>query len=140
MDDQNSEKKKVLVVDDDPFYLRYLSRCFNLSVYEVVTASDGKEALERALSLRPDLIVLDLDMPDLDGIETCKMLKAAEVTRQIPVVILTATKNLDLNQRAFNAGAHVTVLKSMSRMRLMNILEIAVLGKNIDPAPEVSET
>jgi len=101
MADEKIGKKKVLLVDDDPLFLRYLTRLFPRKEYEVVTVSSGKEALEQARRLRPDLVILDLDMSDLDGIKTCKLLKAEEATRQIAVIILTAMESLELNQRWF---------------------------------------
>ena len=139
MADEKKGKKKVLLVDDDPLFLRYLTRLFPRKEYEVVTVSSGKEGLEQARRLRPDLVILDLDMPDPDGIETCKLLKAEEATRQIAVIILTAMESLELNQTAFNAGAQAMVLKSMNRERLLNIVEVVIQSKSVADSAAVPE-
>ena len=139
MADEKKGKKKVLLVDDDPLFLRYLTRLFPRKDYEVVTVSSGKEGLEQARCLRPDLVILDLDMPDLDGIETCKLLKAEEATRQMAVIILTAMESLELNQMAFDAGAQAMVLKSMNRERLLNIVEVVIQSKNVVESAAVPE-
>lgn len=135
MADETAKKTKILLVDDHPFFLRYLSHFFDRKEYEVGTVASGREALEHARRLPPDLILLDLDMPDLDGIETCKLLKADEATRRIPVIILTAEESVELNKKAFGAGAQATVLKSMSRERLVNIVDVIVQTKQAaDPS------
>lgn len=139
MVDEKIGKKKVLLVDDDPLFLRYLTRLFPRKEYEVVTVSSGKEALEQARRLRPDLVILDLDMSDLDGIKTCKLLKAEEATRQIAVIILTAMESLELNQMAFDAGAQAMVLKSMNRERLLNIVEVVIQSKSVADSAAVPE-
>ena len=139
MGDEKIGKKKVLLVDDDPLFLRYLTRLFPRKEYEVVTVSSGKEALEQARRLRPDLVILDLDMSDLDGIKTCKLLKAEEATRQIAVIILTAMESLELNQMAFDAGAQAMVLKSMNRERLLNIVEVVIQSKSVADSAAVPE-
>lgn len=139
MADEKKGKKKVLLVDDDPLFLRYLTRLFPRKEYEVVTVSSGKEGLEQARCLRPDLVILDLDMADLDGIETCKLLKAEEATRQIAVIILTAMESLELNQMAFDAGAQAMVLKSMNRERLLNIVEVVIQSKSVADSAAVPE-
>lgn len=139
MTHDNRQKRKVLLVDDDPLFLRYVSHFFTRNKYEVVTAANGEEGLEKARRLQPDVIVLDLDMPDLDGIETCKNLKADKVTHQIPVVILTAMEDWEVNQRGFSAGAHATVLKSMSRDRLLNIVDVAIQVKKVGEPPALTE-
>lgn len=131
MADDKKGKKKVLLVDDDRLFLRYLTRLFPRKEYEVVTVSSGKEGLEQARRLRPDLVILDLDMPDPDGIETCKLLKDDEATRQIAVIILTAMESLELNQMAFDAGAQAMVLKSMNRERLLNLVEVVIQSKSV---------
>jgi CheY-like chemotaxis protein len=92
----------------------------------VVTASTGEEGVRQAGRLRPDVIILDFHMPGLDGIATCKILKANQATRAIPVIILTAEESVELNQMAFEAGAQATVLKSMSHERLMNIVDVFI--------------
>ncbi|MGB4852044.1 MAG: response regulator [Ignavibacteria bacterium] len=86
-------KKKILVVDDEKDIVDILK--YNLereNEFEVITASNGKEALEAAQSL-PDLILLDIMMPELNGFEVCKRLKNDKLTSGIPVIFLTAKEN-----------------------------------------------
>lgn len=131
---EKGERTRVLLVDDHPLFLRYLAHFFRRGEYELVTAEGGEKAVEQARQLQPDLIILDLEMPGLDGIETCKILRADETTRGIPVIILTASESLEVNQKAFGAGAQATVLKSMSREQLLNVVEITLKSKKIADA------
>ncbi|MFQ5918073.1 MAG: PleD family two-component system response regulator [Candidatus Binatia bacterium] len=125
------EKTTVLLVDDEPFFLRYLSDFFAGQEYQVVIASNGNKALENAGRLQPSLIVLDLEMSALNGIETCRMLKADEATREIPVAILIGMENMNLSQIAFEAGAEVTMLKSMSPDQLLDMVEMVMRTENV---------
>jgi CheY-like chemotaxis protein len=129
-------KTTVLLVDDESFFLEVLSDLFNHREYSIVTAASGREGLEQARRHRPDVILLDLHMPSPDGIETCKLLKADETTREIPVVILTAEESLELNQMAFGAGAQATMLKSMSLDRLINFVDVILQTRTV-PDPRI---
>lgn len=126
MADERTHKTTILIVDDEPFFRKYLSDLFGKKQCRVVTAATGEEAVKQARRLRPDVIILDFHMPDLDGIATCKMLKADQATGRIPVIILTAEETVELSQMAFEAGAQATVLKSMSQDRLMNIVDVFI--------------
>ncbi len=128
---EKGEKTRVLLVDDSPLFLRFLAHFFRRGEYELHTAESGEKAVEQARQLQPDIVILDLEMPGLDGIETCHILRADETTRHIPVIILTAPESLEVNRKAFGAGAQATVLKSMSREQLMNVVEITLKSKNI---------
>jgi len=80
----------ILVVDDQPINVQLLKRKLEREGLSVVTAFNGKEALERVRESKPDLILLDLMMPDMDGIEVCQILQANDETRSIPVIFVTA--------------------------------------------------
>jgi len=123
---EHRHKTTVLIVDDEPFFRKVLSDLFGQKQWRVVTAATGEEAVKQAMHLRPDVIILDFHMPGLDGIATCKILKANQATSRIPVIILTAEESVELNQMAFEAGAHATMLKSMSHDRLMNIVDVFI--------------
>ena len=123
---EHTHKTTVLIVDDEPFFRRVLSDLFGQKQCLVVTATTGEEAVRQAGRLRPDIIILDFHMPGLDGIATCKILKANQATSRIPVIILTAEESVELNQMAFEAGAQATVLKSMSQDRLINIVDVFI--------------
>lgn len=84
------EKYKILVVDDEPDVVELVRYNLNSSGYEVVTAVDGKEALKKVRAETPDLIVLDIMLPGIDGFEVCKILKRDPATSAIPIIMLTA--------------------------------------------------
>ncbi len=85
-----SEKKKILVVDDEQDVLTYLTALFEDNGYETVTATDGKMAFELARSEKPDLISLDITMPDQSGVRTYRKYKEDPEIKKIPVIIVTA--------------------------------------------------
>ncbi len=85
-------EKKILVVDDDPDFVEGTRMVLEKSNFEVVTASSGRECLERIREGRPDLIILDIMMPKKSGFEVCKELKSNIEYNRIPVVMLTALK------------------------------------------------
>jgi DNA-binding response OmpR family regulator len=80
----------ILVVDDDSNIREVLHTFFTLKGYEVVLAANGEQALELAKSEMPKAILLDINMPGIDGMETCKRLRAGEKTRLIPIILITA--------------------------------------------------
>ena len=98
------EKKKILVVDDEPFCLKILKRHLEYNDYEVITASDGGEAIEKTLSERPDLVLLDVMLPVLDGFEVCNRLKSDPDCREIPIIICSAKSEDRLTEN--NAGQY----------------------------------
>lgn len=83
-------KKKILVVDDEADIRDMLSQILDDMGYEVLLAEDGKEGLRKAQLLKPDLILLDISMPQMDGAEVCLELKQKKSTEKIPVVLMTA--------------------------------------------------
>ncbi len=94
----------VLVVDDNPVNLGVLVDHLELHGFEVLVALGGNEALERVRFAHPDLILLDVMMPDIDGFETCRRLKADEATRDIPVIFMTALTDVDAKVAGFTSG------------------------------------
>ena len=82
--------RKILVIDDETELLKAISICLKASGYEVITAQDGQEGLEKAKASNPDLIILDVLMPKMDGYEVCRLLKFDEQYKSIPVIMLTA--------------------------------------------------
>lgn len=119
---------KVLVIDDQPFFTTMLRNVLEQQGYQVVAAGDGKEGLEQARKHIPDAVLLDIEMPGMDGFQVCEQLKRDPALKATPVIILTATDDTKLNEKAFRAGAEITALKSVSGDRLINILKL-VLAK-----------
>lgn len=95
---------RVLVVDDEPSNIRVLHNILH-GEYAVSGASSGEDALRLATELRPDIILLDMAMPGMDGIETCKRLKADERTRNLPVIFVTAMGDEQKEMEGLDAGA-----------------------------------
>src|SRR5213078_5137368 len=81
---------KILVVDDEPDAVELVEFNLRSAGYEVVTAADGSEALKKARAHSPDMIVLDLMLPEVDGLEVCKILRRDSATSAIPIIMLTA--------------------------------------------------
>jgi len=88
-----SSKPSIFLVDDTPTNLEILVQVFDKEGYDVFVATDGESALEQVPNTRPDLILLDVMMPGLDGFETCQRLKANPHTADIPVIFMTALTN-----------------------------------------------
>jgi len=82
--------KKILLVDDEPHIIMMLENRMKHAGYDVITASDGQEALTKAQKEKPDLIILDLMLPKLDGYKVCRMLKFDEKYKHIPIIMLSA--------------------------------------------------
>jgi len=122
-------KGKILVVDDEVYIVHILDFSLGMEGYEVVTALDGEQGLEKAFSERPDLIVLDIMMPKLDGYETCKMLKTDERTKDIPVILLSA-KGRNIDQKVgFEIGADDYIVKPFSPRKLVERIN-TILGQD----------
>lgn len=103
--------KKVLIVDDEPDVLKIVSFRLKAAGYEITTASDGREALDSAEKDRPDLILLDLRMPVMDGYEVCRKLKSDENLKNIPVIFLTASSGATIKDKAREYKADDYIVK-----------------------------
>ncbi len=114
-----SSKPSILLVDDTPTNLEILVQVFDKQGYEVFVATDGESALEQISATRPDLILLDVMMPGLDGFETCQRLKANPATADIPVIFMTAlTETLD-KVKGFQVGAVDYVTKPIQHEEVL---------------------
>ncbi len=111
--------KKILVVDDDPYILMSLEFLMKKNSYQVMIARNGTEALETINTDRPDLILLDIMMPDVDGYSICKHVKSKKELKNIHVVFLSAkTKEADI-QKGMDLGASLYITKPFSTRDLM---------------------
>src|SRR3546814_14848799 len=102
---------RVLVVDDVPPNVKLLEAKLTREYFDVITASDGYQALDRARSEAPDLILLDVMMPGMDGFEVCRRLKADAMTMHIPVVMVTALSDTTARVRGLESGAGAFLTK-----------------------------
>ncbi len=113
-------KGKILVVDDEINITQILQFSIGAEGYEVITAQNGEEAIDKARREQPDLIILDIMMPRIDGYEACRILKANPMTKNIPVVLLTA-KGRDIDKRlGQEVGAIDYIVKPFSPNKLID--------------------
>jgi two-component system phosphate regulon response regulator PhoB len=111
--------ERVLIVDDDPDIQRLVSYNFNRAGFEVITAPSGRTALESIQRQPPDLVVLDIMLPDIDGMEVCRTLRQHESTRTIPIIMLTARGEEIDRVIGFELGADDYVSKPFSPRELV---------------------
>jgi len=117
---------KILCVDDDPLILQLNGDILRFHGYKVLSALDGSSALEIAGRERPALILLDIMMPGMDGFEVCRHLKADPQLKTIPIIILTAMTDTQLNVRAFDAGAELALRKPADPAVVLRTVEAAL--------------
>lgn len=110
---------KILVAEDERDIRELINFTLRLNGFEVVAAADGEEALELALKEYPDLVLLDIRMPRLNGYEVCELIKGNEATKHIPVVFLTAKGQENEVELGMKAGATDYILKPFSPDQLV---------------------
>ncbi|MCK5154240.1 MAG: response regulator [Spirochaetales bacterium] len=126
----------ILIIDDDPFNIKIISAYLLENGYSVINASDGRSGIEMAREEKPDLILLDILMPRLNGFETCKILKETVDTERIPVIFLTALAESSSIKKAFEAGAVDYVTKPIEftalLARIKTHLSLSKLNENLE--------
>ena len=110
--------KSILAVDDDPVLRAFADAELSVSGAKVTTAEDGMKALEKIQAGEFDVVVLDLEMPNMNGFELLQQLRAIDRTRYLPVVILTSREDADTAVKAFEAGATAYAMKPVNWERL----------------------
>lgn len=127
--------RKILIVEDDVSTSRFLSYTMEHEGYQVLTALDGLEGLKKALTENPDLVVLDIMLPGLDGFELCHRLRAYSPTADIPVLMLSAkTQDAD-KSAAFKMGANFYMVKPADPAKIVD----AVKNMLNEPTPGAIE-
>ncbi len=115
------EKVHVLVVDDYAENVELLKELLTASGYEVTTAYDGDEALKKVDKRKPDLILLDIMMPKMDGYQVCEALRGKEDTKEIPIIFVTAkTEVKDWTHAIFNVGVNSYITKPINPKKLLD--------------------
>ena len=117
---------KILVVDDEIHIIKIIAYKMRSAGYEVVSARDGVEALEQVRAGRPDLVLLDVMMPRMDGFQTLEALKADPATRDIPVFLLTVKSKDTDRQRGYQLGAEDYLTKPFSPNKLLERVDQAL--------------
>jgi CheY-like chemotaxis protein len=103
---------KILLVEDDPLIYRMYQKLFTLEGYETETANNGQEGLDKLKDFKPDIIMLDIMMPTMDGVTMLNLLKENPETSEIPVVILTNVADQRIANQTFEKGASLSIVKS----------------------------
>jgi CheY-like chemotaxis protein len=116
------KKKKILLVDDSSTTLMMERLLLSRSPYELMVARDGREAVTRATLERPDLILMDVVMPNMNGIDACRELKAQESTRNIPIIMVTTRSEAETMERGFASGCNDYVTKPIDATELLTKL------------------
>lgn len=106
-----NRKSKILIIDDDPDALETMAAVLETRDYQVLMALSGAEGISKAVKEKPDLIMMDVMMPGLDGFATCKMIKENEEIKDIPVILLTGKGLVGDMEKGFAAGAKDFMIK-----------------------------
>jgi two-component system alkaline phosphatase synthesis response regulator PhoP len=116
-------KKKILIIDDEPDILEFLSYNFKKNDFEVLTASDGLTGLQKMREEKPDIILSDILMPEMDGIEMCREIKTDPQLSQIPIIFLTAVNDDYKVLYAMTSGADQFVSKPIRFEYLLEMVK-----------------
>lgn len=120
--------KKILIADDDPTIIKLLQVNLEMEGYEVIAAEDGEQAVEKAQESAPDLIVLDIMMPRMDGWAAREALKEIDSVAGVPVIFLSARAQQADIQKGYEAGVAEYVTKPFDPMDLLAIIEQILAG------------
>lgn len=140
--ESGEEHPTALIVDDNPDMTEMLKDSLE-GIYRIATASDGRDALEKAKEIKPDIILTDLMMPNMNGMELCRALKEDEKTVNIPIIIITAKHDLGVKLEGLTIGADDYITKPFNldvlRLRMRRLIELNAKGARrslIEPEPE----
>lgn len=114
-----TERRKILLVDDSGTALMMEKMILGKEPYELVSATNGKEAVEVALRERPDLILMDVIMPEMTGFEACKELRRCDETRDTPIIMVTTRGEADNIELGFSAGCTDYITKPIDGVELL---------------------
>lgn len=132
--------RRVLVIDDDPLILEVLKTVLDLEEFEVDTAEDGEAGLRGLADQRPDVVVCDVMMPGIDGLEVCRRIKGDPGTADLPVVLLTARDRSEDRAAGEAAGCDAYLIKPFSPLHLIDVIgAIQATGSPADDATVVDK-
>ena len=123
---------RILLVEDNDMLQEILCARLTLKGFDVTIASDGNEAVESAFALKPDIILMDMSLPYLNGWEVTKIVRANEETRHIPIIALTAHALVTDKQRGLDAGCNAYLTKPVNFDRLVNKIHQLIGVKTIE--------
>lgn len=119
----NTHNKKILVVDDEEEILTYLTKILKRANYEVISTTKGKEAIELTRNLHPDLIILDILLPDISGSEVACVLSENSSTTEIPIIFLTAIVEKGERSNGGKTGKHYVLAKPVEVENLLELIK-----------------
>jgi len=123
-DDRLNQQSKVLLIEDHKFLSELYAKNLKRRDYDVKIANDGEDGLEKVKSFKPDVILLDLNMPDMNGIEVLKELKSKSKYKKIPVILLTADCDVDKIRECMGIGALGYIIKVTSTEEMVHKVEL----------------
>lgn len=130
---------KVLLIEDDPLIYRLYQKLFSLEGFEIELAENGQLGLEKLKTFHPDVLLMDIMMPTMNGLEMLTQLKSDSETKDIPVIVLTNIADMNVTQMAQSKGAVLCIIKSQTEPADVISSVKAVLAKTAQPAEAVAE-
>ncbi len=119
-------RKKILLVDDAETILMMERMILNKAGYELITAKNGEDAVNKAASERPDLILMDVVMPKMNGFEACKQIRANEATKTIPIIMVTTRGEAESVESGFESGCDEYVTKPINGLEIVSKVKSAL--------------
>jgi len=119
------------VVDDIPANIQLLRTYLNSAGFDILSAKDGEEAVSCVQDQKPDLILLDVMMPRMDGFQVCKILKSNELTCYIPIIMVTALNEVEDKIKGIEAGADDFITKPLNKLELLARVKSLLRIKNL---------
>jgi two-component system alkaline phosphatase synthesis response regulator PhoP len=110
----------VIVIDDDQEITDFLTTLLKTDIHQIVISYDGRSGLEKTRKYVPDLILLNVNLPDINGIEICRILKSDELTKNIPIIMITGRTDLKTKEECYKAGADDFITKPFEITELVN--------------------
>jgi CheY-like chemotaxis protein len=118
----NESKKTILLVDDSNTALMIEKMLLGKASYDVITARNGQEAVQKAIAAQPDLILMDVVMPTMTGVQACRVLRAHEATRATPIILVTTRGEREAVEEGFASGCSDYVTKPIDGLELLSKL------------------
>jgi len=131
--------KKVLIAEGDEIFRRVIDVVFMNEELEIIFAQNGSQAMEIALSEAPDIVVTELKLPEMNGIELMERLKSEEVTSGIPVIVMSSNEDDSHHHMSISSGAHAYIVKPFSPMRFLAHLDMAMKEREEDSGFETAQ-
>ena len=122
-------KEKILVVEDNPRNMRLLEMTLRAENYTLLKATDGEEAMNMATRERPDLIIMDIQLPKLDGLEVTRRLRKTETSSHIPIIAITAYAMKGDREKAIEAGCNAYLSKPINTRELPRVIAEMLLQR-----------